>query len=336
MKVPNSMRPVTFHQALGSNPPVSARHRAGLPSTAVLSLLRDFKRPGGNVMDVADVTLQGRMAASMEDTTGVKYYSHINMLQWACSVFECPICPASVQNIRRVALVCNNPSTLRGWLAAWRRLHIQRGFTWEGDNDAVLKAVRVGTLKAAPLGPPKRRVRRPLLRKLLRAAISSGRMWIGAMLNLGYIFALRMPSELFRQGRRSQFLLSARSIRIVNLKRKHKRSLCELARWCTCNTEPLLCPHPWVAYALKSKSSEQLFDIRPASFRNEFHLLLREAGIPEADIGGYTSHSLRRGAAIDILEQHGLQAMLAYGDWATPNQHRTTPPSTRWIGTRSG
>ena len=47
-------------------------------------------------------------------------------------------------------------------------------------------------------------------------------------------------------------------------------------------------------------------------------MLLRETGIPEADIGGYTSHSLRRGAAIDILEQHGLQAMLAYGDWATP------------------
>ena len=229
--------------------------------------------------------------------------------------FALRICEAF---IRRVALVCNNPSTLRGWLAAWRQLNMQRGPPWEGDKDAVRKTIRIGTLKATPVGPPKRRVRRPLLRKLLQTAIRSKRFWIGAMLNIGYIFALRMPSELFRQGKRSQFQVGSKSIRIINLKRKHKRSLCDLARWCTCQADPLLCPHPWLAFACKRTSSDRLFDISPIRFRAEFHLLLKETGVPETDIPSFTSHSLRRGAAVDILEQHGLHAMLPYGDWATP------------------
>ena len=318
MKIPSALRPRTFHQALGVSCPDDPRHRAGPPPTAVLNLLKHFKTSGGDVAALADETLHGRMAAGIEDSTGITYYSHINMLEWACSIFDCPIVPAGLHHIRRVALVCNSPSTLRGWLAAWRRLHLQRGSPWEGDSDAVLKAIRIGTLRAAPAGPPNRRVRRQLLRKLLHAAIRSERYWIGAMLNIGYIFALRMPSELLRQGKRPQFQMGSKTIRIINLKRKQKRSLCELARWCTCQTDPVLCPHPWLAYAFKRTTSEALFDVSPTRFRMEFHALLKEVGVPETDIPGYTSHSLRRGAAVDILEQHGLQAMLAHGDWASP------------------
>jgi hypothetical protein len=217
MKIPSALRPKTFHQALGDNPAFDAKHRAGPTPTAVLKLLHEFKQSGGDLNALADEKIQGRMAAGIEDTTSATYFSFINMLQWACSVFECEVCPAHLQSIRRVALVCNNPSTLRGWLAAWRRLHMQRGHPWEGDKDAVLKAIRIGTLKATPVGPPKRRVRRPLLRKLLQTAIRSNRFWIGAMLNIGYIFALRMPSELFRQGKRSQFQVGSKSIRIINM-----------------------------------------------------------------------------------------------------------------------
>ena len=114
MKVPTWLKPTTFHQALRSNHPVDPQHRAGPPPSAVLRLLEEFKRSGGEVNSLAHETLLGRMSAGLEGTSSTTYYSHINMLQWACSVFECSVCPASLCDIRRVALVCNNPSILRG------------------------------------------------------------------------------------------------------------------------------------------------------------------------------------------------------------------------------
>ena len=53
-------------------------------------------------------------------------------------------------------------------------------------------------------------------------------------------------------------------------------------------------------------------------FHKQFHELLLETGVPGDEASQYTSHSLRQGVAADILERHGLQAMLEYGQWATP------------------
>ena len=36
------------------------------------------------------------------------------------------------------------------------------------------------------------------------------------------------------------------------------------------------------------------------------------------DVATYTSHCFRRGSAVDILERHGLQAMLRFGQWYSP------------------
>ena len=146
----------------------------------------------------------GRAAASVADSTSVTYVSHINMISWACSVLGVSLCPAPVAGIRKVAVVCNNPMTLRGWLAAWRRLRVLRGVKWEGDGDSLLRAVRAGTSRRLPLGPPKRRVRISLLMRLLKAAIQQKEFLVGAACCLAYVFALRVPSELLAQGRRGQ------------------------------------------------------------------------------------------------------------------------------------
>ena len=39
---------------------------------------------------------------------------------------------------------------------------------------------------------------------------------------------------------------------------------------------------------------------------------LRHRGISSS---GWTSHAMRRGLAFDVLEQHGIAAMLQAGDW---------------------
>ena len=45
-------------------------------------------------------------------------------------------------------------------------------------------------------------------------------------------------------------------------------------------------------------------------------VLLRGLGVRDAD--EYTSHCFRLGAGVDVLEAHGLVAMLDFGQWRTP------------------
>ena len=49
---------------------------------------------------------------------------------------------------------------------------------------------------------------------------------------------------------------------------------------------------------------------------NSFKSILRYLDVSGAD--SFTSHCFRRGAAVDILESHGLSAMLRFGQWSSP------------------
>ena len=196
----------------------------------MLKRLEAFQLKGGDAAALANEAIHGRIAASIEDSTRQVYFSHVNMVEWACRVFNGQVCPTELPTIRRVAMICNNPQTLKGWLASWRHLHLQRGNSWQGDADPMLKPMRTGTLKALPDAPPKRRIRRPLLRKLLKAGIKRDLILEGGIMCLAYVFALRIPSELLSQGRWEQFKTDQSSISIIPLKRKLKRSLTEDGR----------------------------------------------------------------------------------------------------------
>jgi hypothetical protein len=41
-------------------------------------------------------------------------------------------------------------------------------------------------------------------------------------------------------------------------------------------------------------------------------------GLNISDAACFTSHCFRRGAGIDVLEAHGLSAMLDHGQWSSP------------------
>ena len=49
---------------------------------------------------------------------------------------------------------------------------------------------------------------------------------------------------------------------------------------------------------------------------------LLEDGVPDAEIPQWTSHSFRRGSAIDILEEHGVAAMVEHGSWSDKSAAR--------------
>ena len=51
---------------------------------------------------------------------------------------------------------------------------------------------------------------------------------------------------------------------------------------------------------------------------NRLRPLLVETGISEDTLSAWTSHCFRRGSGIDVLEQHGVSAMVEHGEWADP------------------
>ena len=53
--------------------------------------------------------------------------------------------------------------------------------------------------------------------------------------------------------------------------------------------------------------------ITGAEFNRLFQSLHRE--LNAGDVRGWTSHAMRRGMALDVLEEHGFRAMLRAGDW---------------------
>ena len=94
--------------------------------------------------------------------------------------------PAELDTIRRVTSVVNDPSTLRGWLAAWRLLHVCARFPWMGDRDPCLVAIRTGLHKRLGPLPLKRRCRKHLLRNVLRSAARKQLWEVGALAVLAH------------------------------------------------------------------------------------------------------------------------------------------------------
>ena len=52
-----------------------------------------------------------------------------------------------------------------------------------------------------------------------------------------------------------------------------------------------------------------------ADFNRRFRILHTELGSETTQ--GWTSHAMRRGMALDVLERHGFRAMLKAGDWSS-------------------
>ena len=318
LRLPRQVVPRTLHEVLGCNVPHLPHHKAGPTPSQVINCLEDFRAKGGDAIEAVDEAVSSRLTLSIQDASGRTYASHLNMIEKVCNLLGADVVPATIKTIRRASTLCNNPQTLKGWLAAWKRLHLQRGEQWAGDGDSELSAIRLGTFKSLPLAQPKKRIQKQLLRRMLHAAIKMDEFWIGAGCCLAYVFGLRVPSELLGQGRRDQFRIEPHCVRLVDLKRKGRADLSRLVRNCTCSLDAILCPHPWLAFALQRSEEARLFDMSPSAFHEGLRSLLVVAGVSSEEAALFTSHSFRCGSAADILHAHGLQAMLGHGERASP------------------
>ena len=139
-----------LHASAGMTVPKGRSNAGPTPSQEII-LLRGLKEKGIDIAKVLDNIAQARAQAAVATSTSSTYASHIRMISWACSILQEPPMPASLTTILRVASLINNPSTLQGWLAAWRNWHVSLRKPWLGDKDPFLKNLRAGTSRLAPL-----------------------------------------------------------------------------------------------------------------------------------------------------------------------------------------
>ena len=255
LAIPRKDAGLTVHDTLHVTAP--STHRAGATPTQTLYALREAQSNGLNITALLDGIADRRASQNLSEGSSHSYHSHLNQIRHACELLCEDWLPAALHTIRRVTSVVNNPSTLRGWLAAWRYVHIVAGATWLGDGDLFLRAVRLGLLRHVGPPPMRMRMQAPRLIKVLRYCINNDLTLVGAAAALAYIFALRVPSELLRQAGVTLFTTAdSRRIQYGPIRRKGQPRLTTLTRWCTCDWCPLLCAHPWVAYLRETTSGD--------------------------------------------------------------------------------
>ena len=132
------------------------------------------------------------------------------------------------------------------------------------------------------------------------------------------MFALRVPSELLRQAEACMFSTDSRGqIAYGPLWRKGRSHPCTLRRMCTCQTEALLCPHPWWALLCELVPSGKCFSFSASALMDKLGPALVASGVAPAELPTWTSHCFRRGSGIDVLEASGVKEMLRHGDWSS-------------------
>ena len=302
--------------ALGLKPAPTLKSKDGAPPRQVLKALAAARAHGVDISSLADGVVERRFMCKIAASSTDTYASHLRMIGWACELFGHDPLGCSVQQIRRVAAVCASASTQRGWLSAWAMSHQIAGRPWAGDDDIILRGLRLGTLKCQVPRFPRNRIDRKMVRSLLKRAVSAGKLWWAAILILAYSFLLRMPSELFAQFRRE--LLAVHGGRFVYgpIRRKQRQDWCNPVAFCTCGQDQALCLHAWIPVLdeLRSQPHAQLMGgYSPSSWTAELRSLLGALGVANPE--DWYGHDVRRGGAADAFAASGVDAMLARGGW---------------------
>ena len=85
--------------------------------------------------------------------------------------------------------------------------------------------------------------------------------------------------------------------------------------FCCCATDPLVCVCAWHRLWPELDHPRLLDGYQATKWTAKLRTLLGELGIPDAQ--EYHGHDIRRGAAIDILSERSVAAMLQHCNWRT-------------------
>ena len=193
--------------------------------------------------------------------------------------------------------------------------HHLAGLPWPGDEDIIVRGVRIGTLKLGTPRLPRNRVDKRMVVKLLRKAAADQKWWWCLILVLAYNFMLRMPPELFAQFARPLLRMEGTRFTYGPIRRKQRVNWCSITAFCTCSTCEELCLHKWlpVLDSPRCCGGRRLGGYRPATWTAEMRSMLIDMGITDAQ--RWFGHDVRRGAAADVFAASGVDAMLQQGGW---------------------
>ena len=318
--------PSSVHALTGATWQSSNSRIIAPPPRAVIGLLAERLDDGESVADILDAVSAARVANSVRHSSMAAYSSHLRSVCAVCKLLDASIVPASLVTIRRYAAVCNNAVTLRGHLTAWRLLHLTLGHEWPGDRDPFLRAAHAGIVRLMPAARPKMAIRKDLTLKIVLHCFSTGDakfVLFGIACALAYLFALRVPSELLRQGAIGKVQLHTDFSLYGPILRKGCSSASVLRRRCTCNgTYRPLCPHFWhKSLARICFPGATPFNVWTCqTFNDTLRRVLCSVGVAGPIAKHHCSHDFRRGCAKDMLVSDGPVAMMSHCGW----KHRQT------------
>jgi len=311
----SSSRPRDVLDAFRARLPFDANHPDGATPATIRKALVAARTAGCDIKAVLDAVSFGRTHASILDSSSATYASHFRGVCEFCDILGDTVLPASVATIRRVACCINCPSTLRGYLAAWRFAHIMNGLEWHGDSDPFLSLLRRGCARLATPRAPRKRMQAKLMKTLISFAFERGLFEWCAITSLCWCFLLRMNSEFFKVYRPGLLRKQGQGFVYGPIWRKGHRSPSTINRGCLCASFPLACPHAHMttldAWCLQSPRHPSVASV--SAWTNTLHSLLPLAGIHTS--AGWSSHACRRGGALDLLQLEGLSRMLSVGGW---------------------
>lgn len=231
-------------------------------------------------------------------------------------------------------LTIDNPSTMRGHTAAWKRLHTIEGQKFP-EKDRICKMLQQSNRLALPPQTAPKRMAKEIATKVLRVAARRAWVELGVMISWGYQYLSRIHNELIKQGTTKTMQVTAEGTRLGPIKRKNRPNLVTMERSCLCKTKhAVMCPCKW----LQTRIAEIMEQEAPISegqetFTEYTHTLLWqmrealwEAGeeVDMKELKRWTFHTVRKGAALDVLQKRstrpstGGDQMLKEGDWKAP------------------
>lgn len=307
--------PTTLHGVLRHSWIPTARSLDGPSPRQNLVMLRGHASTGGNLGAALDEVVHGRMGNLLAEGSCTTYQSHVRLILQFCLLLNASPLPAERSTVMRFIGLFNNARTLRGALAAWRQLHIRSHVLWVLEGDVYCSMLQRAVRRSMAPRAPRHALRKPLAVRLVLMAVDKGGQWleVAAIVALAYVFGLRVPSELLRQRRAGLWSYGGTAIHYGPIGRKHRNGQVTLMRSCICSSVPVLCPHIWARYVQEALPLAKSFTMTGADFNRHFQTLHRE--LSAGDARGWTSHAMRRGMALDVLEEHGFGAMLRAGDW---------------------
>jgi len=310
----------------------SVSHVDGAPPRQNFQALQTAQQGGYDPRLVADAFVGSRLLTSLRESTVESYLSALRIVFLFCHILHCDMIPASRQSIWRFAALISNASSLKVYLAAWRKAHILSGFYWPCEACPILRDIRKGVANMMAVRGLRPRIRARRLIALVYVAVRRGAWATACRYALSYQYLLRVPSELL-----AQFTISLLHVdpstgftALGPLRRKTSRSETLYAP-CICNSNgAFVCAHKWATWALRK------FETTPTAlvlatpygaFLRELRADLVAIGVPAEEAQRVGSHAFRHGAAKDLLEEAGLQTAMVRGGWRSAGIFHYTPRS---------